>query len=80
MKTNKKYTLFQKFMIVFIPVIVLLLVAAVSMCAAFMILPMSNFDFMNTGYVTIALAIASSLLAVIALAFAIFGKGSDEEE
>ncbi len=80
MKTNKKYSAFQKTMIIIIPIVVLLLIAAIVMCAAFSFLPMSNSDFMNTGYITIIFSITSAVLAILGIVFAVVNKDMDDEQ
>lgn len=77
---NNKYSLFQKIMIVVIPIIVLLLIAAVVMCLAFSFLPMSASDFTHTGYLTVVLAACSAVLAIVGIIFAVFNKGKDDND
>ncbi len=79
MKTNKQYSLFQKTMVIFIPIIVLFLVAAVGMCLAFSFLPMSNHEIINTGYATIALSAGAALLAIVGIIMAIFNRSRDDD-
>lgn len=82
MKTNsgKHLSVFQKLMVVLIPIIVLLLISALVMCLAFIVLPMSSADFLNTGNLTIVFAAISAFLAILGIVFAIFNKGKDDDE
>ncbi len=77
MKTNK-YSTFQKFLLIALPVIVLLLIASIVMCFAFSFLPMSVHDIVKTGNITIVLSVVSSALAVIGIVFAVIGKGGSD--
>lgn len=78
-KTNGKYSGFQKFIIIIIPVIVLLLIASIVMCFAFSFLPMSIREIINTGNATIVLSVVSSVLAIFGIIFAVFTKSGSSE-
>jgi cytochrome b subunit of formate dehydrogenase len=78
-KMSGKYNSFQKLMIIILPIIVLLLIAAIVMCLAFSFLPMSIREIINTGNATIILSVVSSGLAVLGIAFAFFSKSNDSE-
>lgn len=78
-KGGKSLSLFQKMMVIFVPIIVLLLIAAIVMCFAFNFLPMSAHDFLSTGYLTIAFSTVSSLLAIAGIFLAVFNKGKDSD-
>lgn len=79
-KSGKGLSAFQKLMVIFVPLIVLLLISAVVMCFAFNFLPMSAADFINTGYLTVIFAAVSAFLAILGIVFAIFNKGKDDDE
>lgn len=81
MKNNakKKYTGFQKFLIVFIPVIVLLLIAAIVMSLAFTFLPMGGSSILTTGNLTIVMALGSAVLAIVCIVFTIINAGKDND-
>ncbi|MBQ5398100.1 MAG: hypothetical protein IIU14_01545 [Ruminococcus sp.] len=76
----KKYSGFQKAMIVIVPIVVLLLIAAVVMCFAMILLPMPGGFRFTTGNVTLVMALGSTALAVVGIIFAIFSRGGDDEE
>ncbi len=76
----KKYTGFQKAMIIIVPIVVLLLIAAIVMCFAMLFLPMPGGFLFTTGNVTLIMALCSTALAVVGIIFAVFSKGNDDEE
>ena len=79
-QSGKNLSVFQKLMVIFIPLIVLFLIASIVMCFAFNFLPMSFDDFINTGYMTIVFSAFSALLAIVGIILAVFNKGKDEDE
>lgn len=76
----KKYTGFQKAMIIIVPIVVLLLIAAIVMCFAMLFLPMPGGFLFTTGNVTLIMALCSTALAVVGIIFAVFSKENDDEE
>ncbi len=77
----KELTLFQKVMIVCVPVIVLLLIASVVMFLAMMLTHNFNgFGFFSPGNIVIVMASCSSVLAIAGIIFSIFSAGSDSDD
>lgn len=79
-KTAPKYSRFQKFMLVIVPVVILLLIVSIVMCAAFSLLPMPVSAIVSTGNLTLVFAVCSTALAILALLFAIFSKSGENDE
>lgn len=76
----KKYSGFQKMMIVIVPIVCLLLIAAIVMCFAMLFLPMPGGFLFSTGNATLIMSLCSTALAVVGILFALFSKGNDGEE
>ena len=77
MKT--KLTTFQKAMIVFVPLIVLLLIAAVVLCLGFTFGAHTGKAIIETGNLTIYMAFGAALLAIVALVFTFISAGKEKE-
>ncbi len=77
---SKNLSAFQKLMVVFIPVIVMLLIASIVMCLAFSFLPMPINSIIQTGNVTIVMALSATILAILAIVFAFVSKDIESKE
>lgn len=78
MKSNK--TKFQKIMTIMIPVIVLLLIAAIVMTFALAVLNVRPHMIAQAKNLTIIMALASALLAIAAIVFAVISKSGEPSE
>ena len=72
-----KKTKFQKVMAFMIPVIVLLLITAIVMTFALILLNLQPRFIAKAKNITILMALASALLAIAAIVFAIVSKSSE---
>ena len=85
MKTNnsKKYSAFQKVMIVIVPIIVMLLIASlVTLGAMYFTHNFGGFDLLSPGNIVIIMALCSSVLAIIGivLSFITVGREPDNDD
>ena len=77
---NNRYTKIQKIMIILLPVIVMLLIAAIVMCFVITFLPMRGGFRMNTGNATIIMSLASSLMAIACIFFIIISSKNEPDD
>lgn len=75
-----KYSAFQKLMIIIVPIVVLLLITAIVMCAAFTFLPMRAGQIVDVGNITMIMGAIASALAIVSIVFSIIAKDNEEEE
>ncbi len=79
-KSFGKLDLFNKIMLIIVPIMVLLFIVAVVMCVAFSVLPMPANKVVGTGNLTIIFSASSAGLAIIGILFALFSKSGDKDE
>ena len=77
---KSKKTKFQKVMAIMIPVIVLLLIAAIVMTFALTVLNVRPHMIAQAKNLTIIMALASALLAIAAIVFAVISKSGEPSE
>ena len=83
MKTNsaKKYSLFQKVMIVIIPIIVMLLIASIATLGAmYLTHNYDGFGFFSPGNLVIVMALCSAALAIVGIIFTFVSVGKEPDE
>ncbi len=76
---KSKLSGFQKVMVIFIPVIVLLLIAAVVLCVGFTFGAHNGRAILETGNLTIFMALGAALLAIAAIVFTILSAGKEKQ-
>ncbi len=82
-KSVKKYSAFQKVMIVIIPIVIMLLIASiVTLGAMFVTHNFGGFGIFSPGNIVIIMALCSAVLAIIGIVFTFIsvGKESDEDD
>lgn len=84
MKSNsvKKYSPFQRVMIIIIPIIIMLLIASVvTLAAMYFTHNFGGFGLLSPGNIVIVMASCSTVLAIVGIIFAFVsaGKGSDDD-
>ncbi len=73
--------MFQKVMIIFVPIIVLLLIASIVIFMAMMITHnFGGFGFFSPGNIVIIMALCSSVLAIVGIIFAIVSAGREDDD
>lgn len=80
-KSAKKYSSFQKAMIIIVPLILMLLIASfVTLFAMYFTHNFGGFGFFSPGNIVIILATSSALLAVVGIIFAFVAAGKESDD